>query len=73
MPPILEIKKKTNTIKQHGEGDNVHQRPLDIKQLFENTYSRNYINLITFFTSTYITAQSRCRLRRVRMPKKMAS
>ncbi len=46
MPPILEVKRKMNTIKQLGKRDNAHQKPPNITQLFENTYSKNIIKSV---------------------------
>jgi hypothetical protein len=46
MPPMLVIKRRMNTIKQHGKRDNVRQRPLDITQFFKNNSSRNVIKSI---------------------------
>jgi hypothetical protein len=43
MPPMLVIKRRMNTIKQPSKGDNDHQRPLDITQLFKNNNSKNII------------------------------
>jgi len=40
---MLVVKRKMCTIKQLSKGDNVHQWPLDITQLFKNSSSRNII------------------------------
>jgi hypothetical protein len=43
MPPMLEVERRMNTIKQLSKGDNDHQRLLDITQPFENNCSKNTI------------------------------
>jgi hypothetical protein len=67
---MLVIKRRMSTIKQPGKEDNVYQRPLG---------SHNFLKIITretllkvFLTSTCMMTQSRCKLKRVRMPKGMA-
>jgi hypothetical protein len=43
---MLEIKRRMNTIKQLGKRENVHQKPLDITQLFKNNNLKNVIKSI---------------------------
>jgi hypothetical protein len=71
MSPMLIVKKKMNTIKQPGKGDNACQRPLSITPFLKDKSLKKLLK--TFSMLTCITAQSRCRSRRVRMPKRMAS
>jgi len=68
---MLVIKRKINIIKQPGKKDNVCQKP---------PTSHNFLKIIiqktilkTFSTSTCIIAKLGCRLKRVWMPKEMAS
>jgi hypothetical protein len=35
-----------STIKQHGNGDNAHQRTYNISQLFKNSNSKNIIKIV---------------------------
>jgi hypothetical protein len=46
MPPMLVVKRKMNTIKEFGKGDNARQRPHDITHFFKNNSSRNAIKSI---------------------------
>jgi hypothetical protein len=46
MLPMLVIKKRMNTIKQPGKGDNVCQKSFDILQLSKNSSSKNTIKSI---------------------------
>jgi hypothetical protein len=46
MLPMLVVKKKINTIKQHGKGDNVCQTPLGITQL-EKRYLKHFRHQFT--------------------------
>ncbi len=46
MPPMLVVKKRMSAIKQHGKGDNVHQKPLNITQFLKNSNLRNFIKSI---------------------------
>jgi hypothetical protein len=40
---MVIVKRRINTIKQSGKGDNVHQKPLGITQLFKSNSSKNTI------------------------------
>jgi hypothetical protein len=46
MLPLLVMKKKMNTIKQHGKGDNAHQRSFRILKFFKNNNLKNAIKNI---------------------------
>jgi hypothetical protein len=43
---MLVIKKKISTTKQPGKGDNVHQKPPGITQLFKNNSLKNIIKSV---------------------------
>jgi hypothetical protein len=43
---MLVVKKRMNTTKQLGKGDNACQRPFDITQLFETHNLRNVIKSV---------------------------
>jgi hypothetical protein len=65
---MLVVKRRMNTIKQHGKGDNARQKShSSLKIIIQKTLLKAYS------MSTCIKIQSRCRLRRVMMPKKMVS
>jgi hypothetical protein len=68
---MLVIKRKMNTIKQHGKGDNVHQKPPTSHNSLKTTIRETLLK--AFSMSTYIMTQLRCRLRKVQMLKGMAS
>ncbi len=46
MLPMLVVKRKMNTIKQFGKGDNVRQRTPDISQFKKNNNSINAIKSV---------------------------
>jgi hypothetical protein len=68
---MLIVKRKMNTIKQLGKGDNAGQRPLGITQLSKTSSSKMLLKM--FLMSTYITTQLGCRAKKVWMPKRMVS
>jgi len=43
---MLIIKRKMSTIKQLGKGDNAHQKPFNITQLFKNKNLKNVIKSV---------------------------
>jgi hypothetical protein len=55
MPPMPVVKRRMSTIKQHGKGDNVWQKPFDITQLFKNNNLKMLLK--AFSTSTSIMTQ----------------
>jgi hypothetical protein len=60
-----------STIKQFGKGDNAYQRPLASHNSLKIIARKTLLNV--FSTLICIIAQSRCKSRRVQMPKGMAS